>query len=347
VRSAPRLAGLDAARGIAFAGMLLAHFARSTSPDDPGWLQGVDNLADGRAAPLFCLLLGIGCGVLSARRGGVALVRRGGALLVLALLLWPFIDRVAFILPHYAVLLAFAGLATRLPRRWLLPLAVASWSIPTVVVAFVDGHGLRTAVQPDSYGDLADVGAVAWQIVWEGAYPVVGWAGFVLVGIWLSRLPLGDERMQVRLMLGGVAVAALQPLFSFAYSSLDGVRKSPDARGVATFFDGSAHSNQLAWYVLSCASAVAVVGACSWLVVRVRTLELVSVLGRMALSVYLLHLVIGATVVWEWRDDARPSLTSQVAVAAVTFLFLALLAGIWSRRFQRGPVESLLRAASG
>ncbi|MGI8810800.1 MAG: hypothetical protein ACR2KK_23755 [Acidimicrobiales bacterium] len=60
-----RLAGIDAARALAFGGMLLAHFAASRRPTDPGWLKAVDNAADGRAAPLFCLLLGVGAGLLA------------------------------------------------------------------------------------------------------------------------------------------------------------------------------------------------------------------------------------------------------------------------------------------
>jgi len=51
----PRLVGLDIARGVALSGMLLAHYARSVTTADPGWLQAFDNAADGRAAPLFCV----------------------------------------------------------------------------------------------------------------------------------------------------------------------------------------------------------------------------------------------------------------------------------------------------
>jgi len=70
-RVSTRLTGIDAARALAFGGMLLAHFAASRRSTDPGWLQAVDNAADGRAAPLFCLLLGVGAGLLAAVVGGV------------------------------------------------------------------------------------------------------------------------------------------------------------------------------------------------------------------------------------------------------------------------------------
>ena len=49
-RATTRLVGIDAARALAFGGMLLAHFAVSLRPGDPGWLQAVDKAADGRAA---------------------------------------------------------------------------------------------------------------------------------------------------------------------------------------------------------------------------------------------------------------------------------------------------------
>ncbi|HEX2118195.1 MAG TPA: heparan-alpha-glucosaminide N-acetyltransferase domain-containing protein, partial [Acidimicrobiales bacterium] len=105
LRAGTRLVGIDAARALAFGGMLLAHFAATRRPRDPGWLRAVDNAADGRSAPLFCLLLGVGAGLL-ARRGtsDLAFVRRGLVLFAVGLLVWPLVDRVYLILPHYGLL---------------------------------------------------------------------------------------------------------------------------------------------------------------------------------------------------------------------------------------------------
>lgn len=322
--------------------MLLAHFAYFTTARDPGWLQALDNMADGRAAPLFCVLLGVGAGLYLRRRSPYALVWRGLLLFGIGLAVWPHVERVYLILPQYGVILAVVAACARIPSRWLLGLAAACWVVPSTVVALVDGHGLRAASQPDTYGDLVDVGHIAWQILWSGGYPIVGWTGFAFVGLYVSRLRLADRGVQARLLGAGVAVAALQPLTAVAFAALDGERKPRDAGGLAAFLDGTAHSNQLAWYVLASASAVAVIAGCLLLAGRVPLAPL-AVVGQNVLSLYLLHLLIGAVAVWPWIQRARPALVAQVAVALATAAAFAALAALWSRYFGRGPVETLLR----
>ncbi|MDQ3641283.1 MAG: heparan-alpha-glucosaminide N-acetyltransferase domain-containing protein, partial [Actinomycetota bacterium] len=228
-----RLTGIDAARALAFGGMLLAHFAASRRSTDPGWLQAVDNAADGRAAPLFCLLLGVGAGLLAAKgTSDGAFVRRGLVLFGLGLVLWPFVDDVYLILPHYGILLALFPLVRRTSTRWLLPAAGVTFLLPSLVVATVGDLGLRASGQPSTYADLLDAPTVLGGLLWTGGYPLVGWAGFVLVGAWVVRLRLGDARVQRTLLLGSVAVAAAQPLVAAAYRAFDG----------APFLDSAAHS---------------------------------------------------------------------------------------------------------
>ena len=338
-RTSTRLAGIDAARALAFGGMLLAHFAASRRPGDQGWLQAVDNAADGRAAPLFCLLLGVGAGLLAARgTSDLAFVRRGLVLFALGLLVWPLMDHVYLILPHYGILLALFPLVRRLPTRALLPLAGVLFLIPSVVVAAMGDAGLRSAGQPSSYGDLLDAGTMLRQIVWTGGYPLVGWAGFVLVGAWVVRLRLGDGMTQWQLFAGGVAVAITQPLLAAGFAAFDGL----------PILDSSAHSNQTAWYVVAAATAVAVIAAC--LILARRTAELVRPLvplGQLALSAYLAHLLLGEAVVFPWLDLNAPALAVQVTVAVAVFAAFAAAAAWWRTEHRRGPVEGVVRALAG
>ena len=331
-RSSSRLAGIDAARALAFGGMLLAHFAASRRADDPGWLQALDNAADGRAAPLFCVLLGAGAGLLAARgTPDVAFVRRGLVLFFLGLLVWPLVDRVYLILPHYGLLLALFPLVRRLATRWLLPAAGVAFVLPSLVVATFGENGLRTAGQPSTYADLLDAGRVLREIVWTGGYPVVGWAGFVLVGAWVVRQRLDEYPTQWRLLLAGGAVATTQPVIA--------------AVGASAFFDSTAHSNQTAWYVLAAGTAVAVIAAC--LVAARLAPALIGPLvplGRTALTAYLAHLALGEVVVFPWLTRAGPPLALQVAVAALVFVAFAAGAAAWLERHRRGPLETAVRA---
>jgi uncharacterized membrane protein YeiB len=345
-----RLDGLDVARALAFAGMLLAHFAFSDRPSDPGWLAAVDAAADGRAAPLFCLLLGVGSGLLIARgTPDSTLVKRGLVLFALGLALWPIFDRVYLILPHYGALLMLMPLLRRLATRWLLPVAGLAFLVPSVVVALVDGHRLRGAPQPNSYAELANLGSVVEILVWTGGYPLVGWVGFALVGLWVSRQRLGDRAVQLRLLIGGALVAATQPLWAWIHDALITPAEGQAARGWATFFDGTAHGNQTAWYVIASGTAVAVIGGClvvadltpaAWRLPIVR-------LGQLALTAYVAHLVLGEVVYWDWQDQAKPPLTTEMLIVVAVLVTFAVVATLWRVFFARGPLESGLRAVSG
>jgi uncharacterized membrane protein YeiB len=331
-----RLAGIDAARALAFAGMLLAHFAASFHPSDPGWLQAVDNAADGRATPLFCLLLGVGAGLLaSVGTPDLAFVKRGLVLFALGLLVWPFVESVYLILPHYGILLALFPLVRRVPTRWLLPVAGLFFLLPSLVVATVGDAGLRSAGQPSGYGDLVDIGSVLGQILWTGGYPLVGWTGFVLVGAWVVRRPLGHPVTQRRLLFGSAAVAVTQPLLAAGHAGFDGL----------AFLDGTAHSNQTAWYVLAAATSVAMIAG--WLIVARRATVAIRPLvplGQLALSAYLVHLLLGETVVFPWLDRNVPPIGAQVTVVVAVFAASATAAAWWRSRHRRGPVETVVRA---
>jgi uncharacterized protein len=323
-RTSTRLVGIDAARAIAFGGMLLAHFAFGR-PGDPGWLRALDNAADGRAAPLFCLLLGVGAGLLAARgTSDAAFVRRGLVLFGLGLAVWPLVETVYLILPHYGILLALYPLVRRTPTRWLLPAAAVAFLLPSTVVTLSGELGMRAGGQPSTYGELLDLPALLGGILWAGGYPIVGWAGFVLVGAWVVRLPLRAARTQWALLAGGLAVTALQPLLPAS--------------------SAAAHSNRTAWYLLATSTAVAVLAACLLLAGVLRAMV---PLGQVALSAYLAHLLLGETLVFPWLRGAEPPLVTQVLVAASVFVAFAVAARAWLADHGRGPVERLVRALAG
>jgi uncharacterized membrane protein YeiB len=276
------------------------------------------------------------------------LVRRGLALFVLGLLIWPYVPRVYLILPHYGVLLALVPLLRRIPTRALLPLAGLAFLVPSVITAVVHDHGMRGAPQPADYGDLASLRYLAGHLLWTGGYPLVGWVGFVLVGLWVARRPLEDHGANLALLGGGVAVALTQPLCAAVFRALDGTTHDPDAQGLAAFFDGSAHANSTAWYVISSGTAVASIAACLLVAPALQPyVRPVCRLGAMMLSAYLLHLAIGNWLWWEWRDRETPGLATQVFVVVVVFGTFAIAAELWRRVFRRGPLESVLRRLSG
>src|SRR6478735_4638276 len=144
--SGVRLAGIDAARGLALLGMMATHVLPifETDPQLTPTLVGL--VFSGRAAALFAVLAGIGLALSTGKERlleGAALwgARRGIALRALVigavgLCLGGLEVNIAVILVHYAVLflcvLPFLGLNPK--RLWLL---AAAWLLAAPALAYL------------------------------------------------------------------------------------------------------------------------------------------------------------------------------------------------------------------
>jgi uncharacterized membrane protein YeiB len=345
-----RLEGLDLARALAFAGMLLAHVALTRGGHGEAWVRVLQEGAEGRAASLFALLLGVGAGLLTARGDAdVVVVRRGVLLLLLGLVLWPSTPVAFVILPQFGLALALVPALRRLADGHLLAVAGAAFATPSLVRALTVHDHLRSSLGPPSWRGLADVDGVLRAVCWTGAHPLVGWIGFVLVGLSLSRRLPRTRGAALRLAAAGVAVAATQPLWSAARQALGGVPAPGHAAGAAAFFDASAGSDMLAWYVLSTATALAVVGLCLVLAPRraPEPLQPLVQLGQLALTAYVADVALGRGWLWDRLDDARPTRLGELVAVVLVVAACAAVATAWRRRFRHGPLEAALRLAAG
>ena len=142
-----RLVGLDLARLVAVAGMVVVHgwtdlvllpleragAVLPAGPEGPAWAVLLQAVLTDRARPLFVLLAGVGVTLMVARTGagpGVLRLRAAslGALgFVLLGLGWSDLVLVA-----YAVLFLLAVVLVRLPSPPVVVLAVGAWSLPVV-----------------------------------------------------------------------------------------------------------------------------------------------------------------------------------------------------------------------
>jgi len=61
-----------------------------------------------------------------------------------------------------------------------------------------------------------DLRGLAWDLSVQGLYPALPWMGYVFLGLFMSRLDLGAVRVQRRLLVGGIVVAAAMHTVSWA-----------------------------------------------------------------------------------------------------------------------------------
>lgn len=224
-----RLAGIDAARGLALLGMMATHVFptfESNAQLTPTW---VGLVFSGRASALFAVLAGIGLALstgkqqpldgprLWAARRGIAL--RALVIGAVGLTVGGLEVNIAIILVHYAVLflcvLPFLGLDV----KHLLVLA-AGWVLVSPAMAFLLRPWLLAAEPPLQLGhnpvweDLSTPAILLGDLFLTGYYPVFQWMTYLLVGLAIGRMALTSAAVPVLLLAVGAAVAVLAKWFS-------------------------------------------------------------------------------------------------------------------------------------
>ena len=330
--AAPRLFGVDAARGLALLGMFVAHTL----------FVGGEKIVDGRSAILFATVAGVSLGLLSGRahppdgrervQPRLVILARGVALVVIGVALTTVLQ------PPIAVILDFYGFG------FLVLLSVLF--LPRAVLAVI---GVLVAVVAPPVVSLI-TGAVAFEQVPEplqlfarwlfyGEYPMLVWFAYLLAGLVLARSDLGKRSTALLAIVAGSLSAVL-------------------GYGAAHLIPGvtaAAHSDTTAEVFGSGGVAVAVIGILSLLdssaagtigdrVTRVLRFVLapLAAAGAMALTLYTAHAIL-LTIVraaveqqgrWQMPDWVLPTLIIGSLV----------IAPLWRRFIGTGPLEALLRA---
>lgn len=338
---ASRLAGIDLARALALLGMLMVHFGPKGETDLLGRLYA---LPHGRASVLFVLVAGIGVALLSRRvearsDARLRLFCFALFLLPLGLMLEALRHPVAVILHHYAGFYLFAIAVLGLPAHWLARLAVLA-SVAGPLMFFAGRLGWPEVFSRESV-EIGDTpGRILVGLTLTGPYPLIVWAAPLLWGIWLGRQDLRSRGLRRRLVGWGIAVALVAIAASELLFAGWGEPRTPaDWRFV---FADTAHSQMPLWMIGSIGSAFAAVGLS--LMVAERWSRLVhagAMLGQMALTIYVLH-VLSLWLFGPWlrHDAVVPALASVAAFVGLATLYAVL----WRRSHDRGPLEQMMHA---
>lgn len=338
-RGTTRLYALDVARALAVFGMIIVNVGPYTTEGIASWIIRALN---GRASILFVVLAGIGVTFLARRALNKGITRRstlmwrGLLLLGLGLVLQLLNHDVNVILPTYAALFFLAAFVVRMPMRWLFWTAMASTFLGPVVWILVrqltDFH-----IDPAELGDTP--WAIAAAILVSGPYPLVVWIAPFFLGVWLGRQPLGNPRIQRRLLGGGAAAGAGAWLLSQVLVRVFG---HPDQTQVGwdRMVSAFGHSQMPLWLISASGTAAFTIGLLLIVVPRMgRGIKALVAVGQMPLTAYTAHLIIIAFIVRPAPETPAQGLLISVAMMGGLVLF----ATVWIANLRYGPLEMLLR----
>ncbi|MCU1125241.1 DUF1624 domain-containing protein [Stenotrophomonas maltophilia] len=338
-----RLHGLDLARYLALAGMVLVNFRleMAVPAEGEGWLARFFHLLEGKASATFVTLAGLGLVLATQRQpwwqASMQTWRRAVFLLALGLLnltLFP-----ADILHYYAVYFALAVLWLRASPRVLLAsivaLAVVSfWAL--LHWDYSEGWNWQTL----EYAGLWQWPGAARNLLFNGFHPLMPWLCFFLLGMLLARLQLSQPRVQHALLVLGLLLIGTG----------HGVQQLAQGTPWQVWLGTQPMPAGSAYVLMGAGAACTVIATCLWLT-RVRPgdwLEPFSAAGRMTLTLYVGHILLGmGTLESLGLLDGSASLAS-VLLWALLFLMLATgAAWLWSWQFARGPLEAVMRRIAG
>jgi uncharacterized membrane protein len=235
----PRLAGVDAARGVALIGMIAVHVF-SLYEEETDWVSWLVPVFSGRASALFAVMAGVGLALASGGRNGHSgnraaadrrsIAVRAGVIAVVGLTLGLVEADIDIILVFYALLFLLALPLLTLDAKRLAILA-AAWILLSPPIAYLFRQVLYAAPFPGvlpgdpNWTSLQDPVALLSTLFFTGAYPAFQWLGYLLLGLLLGRLALDSRRIQLWLALTGAAAVAVAQLASaFLLQVLGGAR---------------------------------------------------------------------------------------------------------------------------
>lgn len=334
-----RLDGLDLARYLALAGMVLVNFRLAMQPATRGsaWLEGLLGFLEGKASATFVVLAGLGL-VLATRTQEPATARSWTlrrSLFLLAVGIPNLLVFPADIIHYYAMYFLLAMPLLRAGPAALLAamLAVAAASLWALLHADYSQGWDWAALQ---YADLWSPAGFVRNLLFNGFHPVLPWLTLFLYGMLLARLPLQRTSTQWTLAGAGLLAAVL----ASAISRLG--QDSASAWLLAT----TPMPPGPAYLLMGIGSASVAIG----MSLRIASLwpggvwRLLLPAGRMTLSLYIAHILIGMGLMETLGVlDGSRSL-AEVALASSAFLTLATIAAwAWSLKIKQGPVETWMR----
>lgn len=351
---AERIEALDAMRGVAILGVLLAYTVWNLGGPPPEAWSGADRivaglmdlLVDGKFLTMFAVLFGVGLAQQwrrwqNAARDPVPFHLRRMGFLLGAGLLDGVLLRNGDILAPYALLgLALLGFRRR-SSRTLLAAAGILVVTPSLLEILVPAAGLSWPPRPTGGGRSYLAENLAWLRYWYLTNPLRSWPtvlGLMLAGVVVARTGLIERLAGNRALAGRVLGSALT-LAVLARLLLQGLSA------------GGAHPIALRLgYQLGVWTLAAAYGAGLLLVSQSRVgtavLRPFRAVGRMAFTNYLLQglLVVPFCLAFGLFDRVTPlgGLWIALGVAALQIPFSVW----WLRRREMGPLERVWRGVT-
>ncbi len=352
-----KIVGINVARAIAIIGMIIVNFKIVLGDQGPKWLQNVADVFTGKASATFVVLAGLGMSLMAKSamenpelRNKVRwkILKRALILFLVGLsyyFIWP-----ADILHYYGVYMLLGLVLLFLPGRFSFQLALLLIVIFPILL-FYFNYEKGWDWDNLEYLDFWTIEGFFRNLFFNGFHPFIPWAAFLLVGIWLGKQDLYDETFIIAILQRGLALfVTIQVLSPFAVKQAISVLGfSPES---AELLFGTASMPPNPMYMLNgIGIALTIISLSILWAWNQKDSKLILALdrtGRMALTFYVLHVVVGMSLPLFFFDLEYGEFPIYFSlIYALSFsLICILIANRYLTKWKQGPLEWVFRNLS-
>ncbi|MCP4137668.1 MAG: DUF1624 domain-containing protein [bacterium] len=353
-----RITGFDFARACAIFGMILENFVMSmeAAHSGPSWLTSIFNIFEGRSAPLFVVLAGVGISLMSKKmfESSGSFRQARSVLLKRALFLFTagFIHSLfweADILHFFAVYFIAAACFLSTSNFRLLGCAFIFMIVFVILTGNFDyNSGWIFGSASLAYTDLWSLEGSFRHIFFNGYHPLFPWMAFLLVGMWLGRLDLSNSAARKKILFSCIGIALIVKtgsLFLLDYFSTNPWGMPPET--ISVLFGIELLPPMPLYIIFSTSVSLALIIISIILCERFSENNLIpkiSSIGQMSLSLYIMHVFVGIVPLDFLGILTNRSLSFAFVYSFLVVVLLSLFAILWSKKFNRGPLESFMRS---
>ena len=350
-----RMTGLDVARACALFYMIVVNSWTMVQETVPGWVDEVLLRIQGKAAVTFIILSGIGLSL--ASYGGYERVQAAGrstlksSMLKRALFLFIIGSLHSLIwssdILHFYAFYILTGLFLlngSNSKLWLfivLPILVLILFIP-----WKDDVTGKSFLFFD-YGYLMNPLELYYHYFVDGCYAFFPWIAFFIFGLWLGRKRLTDRAVYQKIIFWGAAMTLLfegtSALYLHYYSW--GLL-SPYMENLAFWFVIDPWKPTPFFVFSAVGVALVIIGTCLAAAEKIgdkKVLLPFVYTGKTTLTLYVFQAVSGHIILSHVNQTLFFSTMFLVVGSICYVLFSLVFSFLWCKRFQKGPLELLVR----
>jgi len=343
-----RMEGIDIARAFAILGMMFVNYSKVFQVESVSRVAHFFVGLEGRAAAVFMVVAGIGVGLLCKR--GVdkklygQLIKRSLYLWVLGLILFTVFEWTADIL-HYYGLFMLLILPFLNAGKKAIGLGIALTLIVSTVLQLSQNYLMGWDFTNLKYVDFWTLEGFFRNLTFNGFHPLFPWFSFMLIGLLLSKMPLGESNYQKKLMIFGLGLALVAEALSIVLSEF--VLKG---HWLIDFVQTKPMPPNLLYIAASTGWAIAFISFCIWaaeaLSDKRALLDPLIFTGQMSLTHYVGHSAIVLSILDGFGMIKPQSAVCVFVLTIDVYTMMMLFSVLWRGHFERGPMELIMRQIS-